>query len=182
MDLSRSWKQNAASAGNVLQRRTDDCHLRRVRDPSGRLYVYHGRRGKHVQQAESRDRPGFWVGRLNGLLETARPAVDLGRLSSVANWLAVVFCASTHHREARMTQTPAELIAIDQQHLIHPLHDHTEPVIYVRGCGAKVYDIHGREYIDGLSGLWNVNVGHGRAELAEAAAAQMRDLAYFSAY
>ncbi len=40
----------------------------------------------------------------------------------------------------------------------------------------------GHEYIDGLSGLWNVNVGHGRAELAEAAAAQMKELAYFSGY
>ncbi len=78
--------------------------------------------------------------------------------------------------------TPTELLKTDQQHLIHPLHDHSEPVIYVRGCGAKVYDINGREYIDGLSGLWNVNVGHGRAALADAAAAQMKELAFFSGY
>jgi adenosylmethionine-8-amino-7-oxononanoate aminotransferase len=45
-----------------------------------------------------------------------------------------------------------------------------------------VEDIEGNKYLDGLSGLWNVNVGHGRAELADAAAAQMRELAYFSAY
>ena len=75
-----------------------------------------------------------------------------------------------------------DLVRTDQQHLIHPLHDHSEPVIYVRGCGAKVYDINGREYIDGLSGLWNVNVGHGRAALADAAAAQMKELAFFSGY
>jgi putrescine aminotransferase len=81
-----------------------------------------------------------------------------------------------------MTQTPADLVKTDQQHLIHPLHDHTEAVIYVRGCGSKVYDITGREYIDGLSGLWNVNVGHGRAVLADAAATQMKELAYFSGY
>ena len=77
------------------------------------------------------------------------------------------------------------LIQTDHDHLIHPLHhpsDHASPVIYVRGCGAKVYDIAGREYLDGLSGLWNVNVGHGREELAEAAAAQMKELAFFSAY
>src|SRR5215469_8989782 len=66
-----------------------------------------------------------------------------------------------------MTQTPADLVSTDQQHLIHPLHDHSEPVIYVRGCGTKVYDIAGREYLDGLSGLWNVNVGHGRVALAD---------------
>lgn len=84
-----------------------------------------------------------------------------------------------------MAVAVADLVKTDQDHLIHPLHhpiDHSEPVIYVRGRGAIVQDINGREYIDGLSGLWNVNVGHGRAELADAAAAQMKELAYFSAY
>lgn len=79
----------------------------------------------------------------------------------------------------------AELVTADREHLIHPLHhpvDHTQPVIYVRGRGAIVQDINGVEYLDGLSGLWNVNVGHGRAALADAAAAQMKELAYFSAY
>jgi adenosylmethionine-8-amino-7-oxononanoate aminotransferase len=84
-----------------------------------------------------------------------------------------------------MAMTAAELIKADQEHLIHPLHhpvDAAEPVIYVRGRGATISDIGGREYIDGLSGLWNVNVGHGRVELAEAAAQQMKELAYFSGY
>jgi len=84
-----------------------------------------------------------------------------------------------------MALTAAELIKADQDHLIHPLHhpvDHAEPMIYVRGRGATVQDFGGHEYIDGLSGLWNVNVGHGRAELAEAAASQMKELAYFSGY
>ena len=45
-----------------------------------------------------------------------------------------------------------------------------------------VQDIHGNEYIDALSGLWNVNAGHGQAELAEAAAAQMQELAYCSGF
>ncbi len=84
-----------------------------------------------------------------------------------------------------MALTAAELVKADQEHLIHPLHhpvDNAEPVIYVRGRGATVGDIGGHEYLDGLSGLWNVNVGHGRAELAEAAAAQMKELAYFSGY
>jgi len=81
--------------------------------------------------------------------------------------------------------TPTDLVSADHEHLIHPLHhpsDHTDPVIYVKGRGAVVQDVNGRSYIDGLSGLWNVNVGHGRAELAEAAAAQMQELAFFSAY
>jgi putrescine---pyruvate transaminase len=84
-----------------------------------------------------------------------------------------------------MALDAAELIKSDQEHLIHPLHhptEHLEPMVYVRGRGATITDIHGREYIDGLAGLWNVNVGHGREELAEAAAAQMKELAYFSGY
>src|ERR671925_926055 len=84
-----------------------------------------------------------------------------------------------------MAMTAAELIKADQDHLIHPLHhpiDHAEPMIYVRGRGATIEDHGGQKYIDGLAGLWNVNVGHGRAELAEAAMAQMKELAYFSAY
>lgn len=84
-----------------------------------------------------------------------------------------------------MAQSTAELIKADQNHLIHPLHhpvDHKEPLIWVRGQGVTVEDMCGRKYLDGLSGLWNVNVGHGRAELAEAAAAQIKELAYFSAY
>jgi putrescine---pyruvate transaminase len=79
----------------------------------------------------------------------------------------------------------AELVSVDREHLIHPLHhpiDHQDPIIYVRGRGATVQDVNGREYLDGLSGLWNVNAGHGRAELADAAAAQMKELAYFSGY
>ena len=83
-----------------------------------------------------------------------------------------------------MAMTAAELVKADQDHLIHPLHhpiDNAEPMIYVRGRGAMIQEIGGHEYIDGLSGLWNVNVGHGRAELADAAAAQMKELAYFSA-
>jgi adenosylmethionine-8-amino-7-oxononanoate aminotransferase len=84
-----------------------------------------------------------------------------------------------------MALDAAKLIKDDQDHLIHPLHhptDHLEPQVYVRGRGAVITDIQGRDYIDGLAGLWNVNVGHGRQELAQAAATQMNELAYYSAY
>jgi putrescine aminotransferase len=79
----------------------------------------------------------------------------------------------------------ADRIQSDLAHLLHPLYHpsgHQSPKIWVKGRGAIVIDIEGREYIDGLSGLWNVNVGHGRRELAEAAAEQMTTLAYCSAY
>src|SRR5215467_3479791 len=53
------------------------------------------------------------------------------------------------------------------------------PVI-VRGDGCYVYDEHGKRYLDGLSALYCVNVGHGRAELAEAAARQAKELAFYT--
>ena len=52
------------------------------------------------------------------------------------------------------------------------------PVI-VRGSGAYVFDQHGRRYLDGLSGLFVSQVGHGRQEIAEAGARQAAELAYF---
>lgn len=81
---------------------------------------------------------------------------------------------------------PERLVQMDLEHVLHPMHSHahntTGPVVFVRGRGATLVDAAGKEYIDAFSGLWNVNVGHGRAELAEAAAEQMRTLAYASGY
>jgi adenosylmethionine-8-amino-7-oxononanoate aminotransferase len=77
------------------------------------------------------------------------------------------------------------LLSEDRQYLLHPLYhpaDHTEPHIWVRGSGAILTDASGREFLDGLSCLWNVNIGHGRRELAEAAAEQMAVLAYSTNY
>jgi len=79
----------------------------------------------------------------------------------------------------------SELLARDLAHLIHPLHSpalHKNAHVWVRGEGARLFDADGKEYIDGLSGLWNVNVGHGRKELAQAAYDQMATLGYCSGY
>jgi len=57
--------------------------------------------------------------------------------------------------------------------------DQEVPVI-VRGEGCYVYDEHGKRHLDGLSALYCVNVGHGRAELGEAAAAQAKQLAFYT--
>lgn len=73
----------------------------------------------------------------------------------------------------------------DRAHLVHPLHnpaDADTSLVWDRGDGALLHTVDGREFIDGLSCLWNVNVGHGRAELAAAAAAQMERLAFASSY
>jgi adenosylmethionine-8-amino-7-oxononanoate aminotransferase len=79
--------------------------------------------------------------------------------------------------------TPA--LDSDRHHLLHPLHHptaHQHPRLWVEGRGVVLEDADGREYLDALSGLWNVHVGHGRRELAEAASAQMSALAYASSY
>jgi adenosylmethionine-8-amino-7-oxononanoate aminotransferase len=51
--------------------------------------------------------------------------------------------------------------------------------IITKGEGAYVYDAQGKKYLDGLAGLFTVQVGHGRTELAEAAAKQAKELAFF---
>ena len=56
--------------------------------------------------------------------------------------------------------------------------DHDVPIIS-RGEGCYVYDSNGKRYLDGLSGLFTVQVGHGRKELADAAQRQAEQLAYF---
>ncbi|MFC7672922.1 aspartate aminotransferase family protein [Mycolicibacterium sp. GCM10028919] len=53
------------------------------------------------------------------------------------------------------------------------------PTIITRGEGVHIWDSNGNKYIDGLSGLFVVQAGHGRAELAEAAAKQAESLAFF---
>ena len=54
--------------------------------------------------------------------------------------------------------------------------------VITRGEGAYVYDDYGQRYLDATAGLWFTNVGHGRAELADAAAEQMRAIAAYSTF
>lgn len=54
-----------------------------------------------------------------------------------------------------------------------------DPAIIERGEGAYIYDSNGKRYLDGLSGLFVVQAGHGRAEIADAMAAQAKKLEYF---
>jgi adenosylmethionine-8-amino-7-oxononanoate aminotransferase len=54
--------------------------------------------------------------------------------------------------------------------------------IIVSGEGCYVYDADGKRYLDGLSALYCVNAGHGRPEFGEAAAAQMRELDFFTTW
>jgi adenosylmethionine-8-amino-7-oxononanoate aminotransferase len=57
--------------------------------------------------------------------------------------------------------------------------DHQVPVI-ARGEGCYVYDQHGKRYLDGLSALFCVNIGHGRSDIAQAGADQAKELGFFT--
>src|ERR1700742_1404834 len=57
--------------------------------------------------------------------------------------------------------------------------EHEMPII-VRGEGCYVYDAHGKRYLDGLSALFCVNIGHGRADIAQAGADQAKELGFFT--
>jgi L-2,4-diaminobutyrate transaminase len=76
----------------------------------------------------------------------------------------------------------------DRRFVFHPftqLGQHEQagsPSMIVAGSGARVRDIHGRSYIDGMAGLWCVNVGYGRVELAEAMRKQAERLGYYHAF
>src|ERR1700742_2996202 len=59
-------------------------------------------------------------------------------------------------------------------------YDHAEMPIIVRGEGCYVYDAHGKRYLDGLSALFCVNVGHGRADIVQAGADQAKELGFFT--
>src|SRR5947209_9365631 len=80
----------------------------------------------------------------------------------------------------------SELQALARRHLwmhftrLGAYSDESEIPVIVRGEGCYVWDEHGRRYLDGLSALFCVNAGHGRAELAEAAARQGRELGFYT--
>lgn len=81
------------------------------------------------------------------------------------------------------TWNTAELVAKDKAHLLHPVSNlravrEHGPLVLARGEGVYLWDTDGKQYIDAFAGLWNVNVGHGRRELAEAAAEQIEEVAF----
>ena len=77
--------------------------------------------------------------------------------------------------------------ALDRAHLIHPWVDlgqvdNQVPVIIDRAEGVHVIDIQGRKMIDGMGGMWCVNLGYGRKEIAAAMARQAERMCYFSPF
>ena len=75
------------------------------------------------------------------------------------------------------------LARLDVESLLHPytnlrLHERAGPLIIERGEGIYLFDDQGRRYIDAFAGLWCATLGHGNAELIEAATRQMRKVAF----
>ncbi len=76
-----------------------------------------------------------------------------------------------------------ELLHKDKENVWHHIskyNDHIHPLIAKEASGAWVTGHDGKQYLDGMSGLWCVNVGYGREELAQAAYDQIKKMAYMS--
>lgn len=81
----------------------------------------------------------------------------------------------------------AELQKLDAAHHMHPFTDANGLAakgarVITRGEGVWLTDSEGHRIIDGMAGLWCVNIGYGRKELAQAAAKQMEELAYYNTF
>ena len=81
----------------------------------------------------------------------------------------------------------AELQRLDAAHHFHPFTDKAGLAakgarVITRGEGVWLTDSEGNKIIDGMAGLWCVNIGYGRKELAQVAARQMEELAYYNTF
>ncbi|MGO0732808.1 aminotransferase class III-fold pyridoxal phosphate-dependent enzyme [Bacillus shihchuchen] len=79
------------------------------------------------------------------------------------------------------TKQTDELLAKDEQYVWHGMRPFSpnSTMVGAKAEGCWVEDIQGKRYLDGMSGLWCVNSGYGRKELAEAAYKQLQTLSYF---
>ncbi|MEX0976151.1 MAG: aspartate aminotransferase family protein [Woeseia sp.] len=76
---------------------------------------------------------------------------------------------------------------LDREHYLHPFTDYKDlgrkrSRIITRGEGVYIFDADGNKILDGMSGLWCVNVGYGRDELVQAAAKQLSELPYYNSF
>lgn len=81
----------------------------------------------------------------------------------------------------------AELQALDAAHHMHPFSTQTDLAakgarVITGAKGVMLRDSEGQEILDAMAGLWCVNIGYGRDELAEVAARQMRELPYYNTF
>lgn len=81
-----------------------------------------------------------------------------------------------------MTVDVKDLVQKDREYLWHGMSKYNEkvpPTIATEGEGGWFSDVNGKRYFDGVSGLWCLNLGHGRKEIAQAAYEQLLNISYF---
>jgi len=86
-----------------------------------------------------------------------------------------------------MSLSTAEYRALDNAHFLHPFTDHkrmheTGARIIQRAEGVYLWDSDGHQMLDAMAGLWCVNVGYGRKDLAEVARKQIEELPYYNSF
>lgn len=84
-------------------------------------------------------------------------------------------------------QSAKKFWAMDKQHFIHPYTDFSTfseegSQVISHSKGAYITDSEGKQFIDGIAGLWCVNIGHGREEMADAIAEQVKQMAYYNPF
>ena len=80
-----------------------------------------------------------------------------------------------------------QLQKIDTAHYLHPFTDYknlikTGSKVIISGKGSYIFDSDNNKILDMMAGLWNVNIGYGRNELAEVAYKQMQLLPYYNSF
>ena len=73
-----------------------------------------------------------------------------------------------------VSRTPVELKKLDADHYLHPFSNYQEmkdrgSLVMQKADGVWLWDVNGNQILDGMAGLWCVNIGYGRRELADAA-------------
>src|SRR4051794_41902344 len=92
----------------------------------------------------------------------------------------------TPARVGRALPSPAMAVSTATTRFWHPFADmgsvSQQELLIERGEGVWVFDTEGNRYLDGTASLWYANLGHGREDIAEAVAEQMRKLAAYSTF
>ena len=86
-----------------------------------------------------------------------------------------------------MLHSTSEWQSLDSRHFLHPFTDTKElelkgTRVITKAEGVYLWDSEGNQIIDGMAGLWCVNVGYGREELAKAAYEQLQQLPYYNSF
>lgn len=86
-----------------------------------------------------------------------------------------------------LNRTTSQWQKLDAAHHLHPFTDHADlrekgTRVVSHAKGAFIYDTDGNEILDGMAGLWCVNIGYGHDEMAEAAKTQMEELPFYNSF